>query len=62
MINTEGNCDWCNRYSMLIRHDYVDGKYHHSCASCNDMAKIDVNLFNIDEIALRNKAAVSIRA
>jgi len=47
---------------MLIRHDYVDGKYHHSCESCNDMAKIDVNLFNIDEIALRNKAAVSIRA
>lgn len=59
MFNTEGNCDWCNKRSLLIRHEYIDGKHHHSCESCNDMAKIDVSLFNTDELALRNKVAGS---
>ncbi|MDB1123942.1 hypothetical protein [Vibrio algarum] len=62
MFNTEGNCDWCNRHRLLIRHDYIDGKYNHSCESCNDLAKIDVRLFNTDEIALRNKMAESLHS
>lgn len=57
MFNIEGVCDWCNKHSLLIRHDYVDGKSHHSCESCNDYATIDVSLFNRDEIAHRNKIA-----
>jgi len=55
MFNTEGYCDWCNKRSLLTRHDYIDGKYHYSCETCNDLAKIDVNLFNTDEIRSRNK-------
>jgi hypothetical protein len=59
MLNNEGSCDWCNKHSILIRHEYIDGKFHHSCESCNDLAKIDVNLFNLDEIAQQNKMAES---
>ncbi|WP_413284397.1 hypothetical protein [Vibrio sp. MA40-2] len=59
MSSIEGNCDWCNKRSLLTRHEYVDGKCHHSCEECNDLARIDVSLFNTDEIALRNKLAES---
>ena len=57
MSSIEGICDWCNNRSSLTRHEYVDGKCHHSCEECNDLARIDVSLFNTDEIALRNKLA-----
>ncbi|WP_375753879.1 hypothetical protein [Vibrio sp. HN007] len=56
MFKTEGSCDWCKKQSLLIRHDYVDGRFHHSCEDCQDLAKFDVNLFNIDELALRKHA------
>ncbi|WP_216613471.1 hypothetical protein [Vibrio sp. 99-8-1] len=38
--------------SLLARHDYIDGKYHFSCASCHDIATLDVRLFNKDELTL----------
>lgn len=31
MFTEEGTCDWCKKPSFVTRHDYVDGKYHHSC-------------------------------
>jgi|GEM_PF-846895 len=55
MYDNKGLCDWCNKLSLLIRHDYVDGKCHYSCASCHDLATLDVRLFNKDELALRGR-------
>ncbi|TON96893.1 hypothetical protein CGH46_25420, partial [Vibrio parahaemolyticus] len=36
MFTEEGTCDWCKKPSFVTRHDYVDGKYHHSCQACYD--------------------------
>ncbi|EQM50075.1 hypothetical protein D051_5521, partial [Vibrio parahaemolyticus VPCR-2010] len=52
-----GTCDWCKKPSFVTRHDYVDGKYHHSCQACYDMAKIDVRLFNQGEMQMRERMA-----
>ncbi|WCE30974.1 hypothetical protein [Vibrio sp. SCSIO 43137] len=57
MFTKEGVCDWCNKLSLLTRHDYVDGKCHFSCAQCNDMARLDVRLFNRDELALNGRSS-----
>lgn len=62
MSYSEGICNWCNRRSLLIRHDYVDGKFHHSCESCNSIAILDVSQFNRDELAQRSKMAESLPA
>ncbi len=45
----EGICDWCKKPSFLTRHNYIDGKYHHSCEKCNDLARLDVRQFNLAE-------------
>lgn len=55
MFTIEGTCDWCKRPRMLTRHDYLDGKCHHACQECNDIAKIDVRLFNIGEQQMRER-------
>ncbi|TPA28369.1 hypothetical protein DXJ84_08300 [Vibrio parahaemolyticus] len=57
MFTEEGTCDWCKKTSFVTRHDYVDGKYHHSCQACYDMAKIDVRLFNQGEMQMRERMA-----
>ncbi|WP_350225803.1 hypothetical protein [Vibrio parahaemolyticus] len=57
MFTEEGTCDWCKKPSFVTRHDYVDGKYHHSCQTCYDMAKIDVHLFNQGEMQMRERMA-----
>lgn len=59
MFNTEGTCDWCKEPKMVMKHNYVDGKHHHSCETCNDIATLDVRLFNIDELALRSRSSQS---
>ena len=55
MFTEEGTCDWCKKPSFVTRHDYVDGKYHSSCKSSYDIAKIDVRLFNQDELQMRER-------
>ncbi len=49
MFTIEGVCDWCKKPSMVMRHEYLDGKSNYSCEECNDIAKIDVRLFNLGE-------------
>lgn len=50
-----GQCDWCRESRRLSRLEYVDGKHHHSCQECLYLAKIDVNLFNQEELVQRAK-------
>ncbi|MDN3698458.1 hypothetical protein QWY97_14050 [Vibrio cortegadensis] len=49
MFKIEGVCDWCKQPALLAKHDYIDGKHHHSCKDCNAMATLDVRQFNIEE-------------
>lgn len=49
MFKIEGVCDWCKQPALLAKHDYIDGKHHHSCKDCNSMATLDVRQFNIAE-------------
>lgn len=55
MFTIEGVCDWCKKPSLVKKHDYLDGKYHHACKECNDIATIDVRQFNIGEMEMRTK-------
>ncbi|MGF1754589.1 hypothetical protein L4C33_13440 [Vibrio makurazakiensis] len=55
MFTIEGTCDWCKQPKLVIKHDYIDGKYHHACKDCNDFAVIDVRQFNIGEMEMRAK-------
>ncbi|QIA63031.1 hypothetical protein GT360_05650 [Vibrio astriarenae] len=50
-----GQCDWCKESRRVSKLEYVDGKHHHSCKECMSLAKIDVRLFNLDELAQRAK-------
>ncbi|MGX9415919.1 hypothetical protein ACXJY6_07500 [Vibrio sp. RC27] len=51
MFTIEGVCDWCNQPNYLTKHHYVDGKCHHSCEDCNELARLDVRQFNLAELA-----------
>ncbi|USD64129.1 hypothetical protein [Vibrio sp. SCSIO 43136] len=55
MYTIEGICDWCKQPGMLTRHQYVDGKSHCSCHHCNDLAKLDVRMFNQAELEQRQQ-------
>ncbi|WP_299690635.1 hypothetical protein [uncultured Vibrio sp.] len=55
MFTVEGVCDWCKKPSLVKKHDYLDGKCHHSCKECNDIATMDVRQFNIGEMEMRAK-------
>ncbi|EGQ8120837.1 hypothetical protein DDN79_01355 [Vibrio cholerae] len=55
MFSVEGICDWCKQPKLLTRHEYVDGKAHHSCENCNEFARMDVRQFNLAEMAFREK-------
>ncbi|WP_165311132.1 hypothetical protein [Vibrio ziniensis] len=56
MFTIEGVCDWCKKPSLLLtKHEYVDGKTHSSCKSCNDFARMDVRQFNIAEQAMKER-------
>ena len=55
MFTIEGICDWCKQPSLVMKHDYLDGKHHHSCEKCNDFATMDVRQFNIGELEMRSK-------
>ncbi|QIL84615.1 hypothetical protein G7083_01005 [Vibrio sp. HDW18] len=54
MYSVIGTCDWCKQAKPLIKHQYLDGKAHYSCASCNELARLDVRQFNLAEMAFRN--------
>jgi hypothetical protein len=51
MFTVQGVCDWCKQSSYLAKHEYIDGKYHHACKSCNEHARLDVRQFNLAELA-----------
>ncbi len=55
MFTEHGTCDWCKKPAFITRLDYVDGKFHYSCKSCYDTAKIDVRLFNQGELKMRER-------
>ncbi len=55
MFTIEGVCDWCKTTSLLTRHEYIDGKAHHSCEKCNELARLDVRQFNLAEQAMRER-------
>ncbi len=55
MFTEHGTCNWCKKQTFVTRLDYVDGKYHCSCKSCYDIAKIDVRLFNQGELKMRER-------
>ncbi|WP_394152382.1 hypothetical protein [Vibrio maritimus] len=55
MFTKEGICDWCHTPSYVTKHEYIDGKCHHSCEQCLSFAVMDVRQFNLAEIELRNK-------
>lgn len=59
MFTIEGICDWCKQPKLLIKHEYIDGKSHHSCKSCNEFARMDVRQFNIAEQAFRDRQSLS---
>ncbi|MBY6196570.1 hypothetical protein [Vibrio hangzhouensis] len=52
----EGFCDWCQTPSFVTKHEYVDGKCHHSCEKCLSFAIMDVRQFNLAEIEYRAKS------
>lgn len=49
-------CDWCHAPSFVTKHEYIDGKHHHSCEKCLSFAIMDVRQFNQAEIKFRNRA------
>jgi hypothetical protein len=49
MFSSEGTCDWCKKPSVLTQLKYIDGKSHHSCGDCYELASLDVRQFNIAE-------------
>ncbi|USD61739.1 MULTISPECIES: hypothetical protein [Vibrio] len=55
VFTKEGICDWCHTPSYVTKHEYIDGKCHHSCEQCLSFAVMDVRQFNLAEIELRNK-------
>ncbi len=55
IFTKEGICDWCHTPSYVTKHEYIDGKCHHSCEQCLSFAVMDVRQFNLAEIELRNK-------
>ncbi|WP_217510413.1 hypothetical protein [Vibrio metschnikovii] len=55
MFTMIGVCDWCKLSNQLTKHEYIDGKAHYSCPNCHDLARMDVRLFNLDEIASRER-------
>jgi hypothetical protein len=57
MFTIQGVCDWCKQPSYLAKHEYIDGKYHHSCQSCNEHARLDVRQFNLALLADQQRAA-----
>ena len=57
IFNIEGTCDWCKQSRQLTKHEYIDGKAHYACQSCNDLARMDVRLFNLAEIAQQERQA-----
>ncbi|GAL31172.1 hypothetical protein JCM19239_3538 [Vibrio variabilis] len=57
VFTKEGICDWCHTPSYVTKHEYIDGKCHHSCEQCLSFAVMDVRQFNLAEIELRNKMA-----
>ncbi len=61
MYTIEGVCDWCNKLNFLTKHEYIDGKCHHSCKECNELAIFDVRLFNHAEMQLNATPQQSIR-
>ncbi|MEH0666094.1 hypothetical protein H4F18_00335 [Vibrio scophthalmi] len=60
MFTIEGVCDWCKKPSLLTKHDYVDGKYHHSCKECFEYATLDVRQFNLAELRQRERLSHSL--
>ncbi|PWI34027.1 hypothetical protein DI392_07450 [Vibrio albus] len=62
MFTTQGVCDWCKKAAQVTRHDYIDGKYHHSCEDCQERAKLDVRQFNLEEVDLSNKYSAGYQA
>ncbi|MGC9422616.1 hypothetical protein [Vibrio sp.] len=57
MFNNEGMCDWCKQLGLLTKHEYIDGKAHYACHRCHDLARMDVRLFNLAEIAQQQRRA-----
>ncbi|PMH46895.1 hypothetical protein BCU68_00985 [Vibrio sp. 10N.286.49.B3] len=55
MLKQEGICDWCKQHNYVMRHDYLDGLFHHSCQNCNECATHDVRQFNNEEQEERDK-------
>lgn len=51
MFSIEGICDWCKKPAVLTKHDYIDGKCHYACKECNEVARLDVRMFNLEELA-----------
>lgn len=51
MFTIQGVCDWCKTPSYLAKHEYIDGKCHHSCKNCNELALADVRHFNLAELS-----------
>ncbi|MDN2481401.1 hypothetical protein ACPV5L_14370 [Vibrio astriarenae] len=50
-----GQCDWCKELRHVGKLEYIDGKHHYSCDECLSLAKIDVRLFNRDELTQRSR-------
>ena len=55
MFTIQGVCDWCNKSTLVTRHEYIDGKCYFACAECNEHAKQDVRQFNLEEQELRKR-------
>ncbi len=57
MFTIVGVCDWCKKPALVAKHEYIDGKYHHACEKCHEIATLDVRLFNIAELQQRERNA-----
>ncbi|MDC0609691.1 hypothetical protein OAP63_03075 [Vibrio sp.] len=49
MFSKHGVCDWCKKRALVTKLNYVDGKSNFACASCSDIAKMDVRLYNLEQ-------------
>jgi len=49
MFRTEGVCDWCKKRAMVTKLSYIDGKSNYACQSCNEIAKMDIRLYNLEQ-------------
>lgn len=49
MFTQDGVCDWCKKHAQVKKLSYIDGNTNFACKACYETAKMDVQLYNLEQ-------------